>query len=111
MRINSSTARLEENATNKLEAIISVENPSNTTRRSIPRVRPGTSNPANNATTAVTVTAWPARASDTPRSIAIGVNRLAGRYSAVNNPNTPMARENTDIQAGVAGSTVERIEA
>jgi hypothetical protein len=96
----SSTIRLEEKATSKLEAIISVEKHSNTIRRSIPRVKPGTSNPENNATTAVTVTACPAKASVTPSSTAIGVSKLAGRYSAVNNPNTPIASENTAIQAG-----------
>ncbi len=106
MRINNSTTRLDENATSRLDAIISVENPNSTRRRSMPRVRPGTSNPANKATTAVTVTAWPASASDTPRSRAIGVSRLAGRYSAVSRPNTPIARENTAIQAGVVGSTL-----
>lgn len=106
MRINSNTVRLDENATSRLDAIISVENPSSTTRRSMPRVRPGTSNPANNATTAVTVTACPANACDTPRSTAIGVNRLAGKYSAVSRPNTPIARENTAIQAGLVGATL-----
>ncbi|MNE08499.1 hypothetical protein D3C80_1011500 [compost metagenome] len=104
IRINNSTAKLEETATKRLDAIINVENPSNTQRRSILRVRPGTNRPANSATTAVTVTAWPASASDTPSSVAIGVNRLAGRYSAVSKPNTPMANDNTAIHAGVAGS-------
>ncbi|KWV89677.1 hypothetical protein PFLmoz3_00661 [Pseudomonas fluorescens] len=108
MRINNSTAKLEETATRRLEATISVENPSNTQRRSIPRVRPGTNKPANSATTAVTVTAWPASASDTPRSVAISVNKLAGRYSAVSNPNTPIASEKTAIHAGAAGSASEK---
>lgn len=107
MRINNSTAKLEETATNRLEATINVEKPSNTQRRSMPRVRPGTNKPANSATTAVTVTAWPASASDTPRSVAISVNKLAGRYSAVSKPNTPIASENTANHAGVAGSRSE----
>ena len=107
IRINNSTAKLEETATKRLEATINVEKPNNTQRRSMPRVRPGTNKPANSATTAVTVTAWPANASDTPRSVAISVNKLAGRYSAVSNPNTPIANEKTAIHAGVVGSTSE----
>ncbi|KAG1384948.1 hypothetical protein G6F59_017701 [Rhizopus arrhizus] len=103
-RIVRSTQMLDENSTNMFEAIISVEKPSRTTRRSMPRVSPGTSNPANNATTAVTVTACPAKASDTLRAAAIGVSRLAGRYSAVNRPNTPIANENTAIQAAEVGA-------
>ncbi|MNV35989.1 hypothetical protein D3C71_1274500 [compost metagenome] len=103
-RITSSTAMLDDSATSRLEAIISAEKPSSTTRRSSPRVRPGTSKPANKATTAVTVTAWPAKACDTPRSTAIGVSRLAGRYSAVSKPKTPIANENTAIQAAEVGA-------
>lgn len=95
---------LDDSATSRLEAIIRVEKPSSTTRRSSPRVRPGTSSPANKATTAVTVTAWPANASDTPISPPMGVSKLAGRYSAVNKPNTPIASENTAIQAAEAGA-------
>ncbi|UNK41299.1 AraC family transcriptional regulator [Luteimonas sp. S4-F44] len=41
---------------------------------------------------------------DTPSSAAIGVSRLAGRYSAVSRPNTPIASENTAIQAGEVGT-------
>ncbi|CUI85673.1 Uncharacterised protein [Achromobacter dolens] len=104
IRIASSTARLEDIATNRLEATIRVLKASSTARRSSARVRPGTSSPANNATTAVTVTACPASASETPRSSAIGVSRLAGRYSAVSKPNTPIASENTAIQAGGASA-------
>ena len=44
------------------------------------------------ATSAVAVTACPAIPSLTPRLLAIGVNRLAGRNSATIRPNTPRAR-------------------
>ncbi|GAN67545.1 hypothetical protein AOR01nite_25470 [Acetobacter orleanensis] len=56
------------------------------------------------ATTAVTVTACPAKASETPSPVAMGVRRLAGRYSAVKSPKTPMVREKTAIHAGDVGS-------
>lgn len=104
MRISSSTPRLDDRATSRFDAIISVEKASSTWRRSKRRVRRGTSRPANSATTAVIVTACPASASDTRISAAIGVSRLAGRYSAVSKPNTPIVSENTAIQAGAAGS-------
>ncbi len=56
----SNTARLDDSATSRFDAIISTEKPSKTSRRSRLRVNPGTSNPAKSATTAVTVTACPA---------------------------------------------------
>ncbi|MCW2263115.1 hypothetical protein M2265_004538 [Sphingobacterium kitahiroshimense] len=101
--MTSSTIKLEEKATNKLEVTIKNENASSTHRLSKDRVRPGKINPEHNAATAVTVTVWPATASDTPSSEAIGVRRLAGKYSDVNNPKTPIVRENTAVQAGAVG--------
>ncbi len=95
---------LDDNATKALERIIRAVKLNSTRRLSIERVSRGTSSPANKATTAVTVTACPASASDTPRSAAIGVNRLAGRYSAVSSPKTPMASENTATHADEEGS-------
>lgn len=103
VRMTSSTIKLEEKATNKLEITIKNENASNTHRLSKDRVRPGKINPEHNAATAVTVTVWPATASDTPSSEAIGVRRLAGKYSDVNNPKTPIVRENTAVHAGAVG--------
>ncbi len=104
-RITRSIVMLEETATSKLEAIINVEKARSTTRRSSPLVKTGTNRPETSATTAVTVTACPAKASDTPSSAAIGVSRLAGRYSAVSRPNTPVVSENTASHAADTGAS------
>jgi hypothetical protein len=51
------------------------------------------------ATSAVAVTAWPAVPTETERSSAMRVRRLAGRNSAVTRPNTPRDREMIAAQA------------
>ncbi|BEV48612.1 hypothetical protein BconGalA64_11110 [Burkholderia contaminans] len=56
------------------------------------------------------VTACPATPSVTPRLSAIGVNRLAGRNSAVTSPNTPSVIAKTAPQAGSRGAAVEAAE-
>lgn len=78
-------------ATIRLETICSTEKNISTQRRSILRVAVAISRPVTNATSAVAVTACPAIPSLTPRLLAIGVNRLAGRNSATIRPNTPRA--------------------
>jgi hypothetical protein len=42
----------------------------------------------------------------------MGVSRLAGRYSAVSKPKTPIAREKTAVQAGnvVSSALAARLE-
>lgn len=86
---------LEVVATIRLEMIIKTVKPSNTNRRSTARVRLAVNNPDSIAATAVTATACPTTASETPVSAAIGVRRVAGRYSAVRSPKTPRVNDST----------------
>nr|VUD31995.1 Uncharacterised protein [Raoultella sp. NCTC 9187] len=78
-------------ATIMLEMICSTEKNISTQRRSIFLVAGVMSSPVTSATSAVAVTACPAIPSLTPRLVAIGVNRLAGRNSATIRPKTPSA--------------------
>ena len=80
-------------ATSRLEIICSTEKNISTQRRSILLVAGVISSPVTSATSAVAVTACPAIPSVTPRLAAMGVNKLAGRNSAVIKPNTPSPSE------------------
>ncbi|MNC73016.1 hypothetical protein D3C75_1241480 [compost metagenome] len=62
------------------------------------------SRPVTSATSAVAVTDCPATPSLTPRLSAIGVNRLAGKNSAMIRPNTPSPSDQTARQAGTIGA-------
>ncbi|MND81731.1 hypothetical protein D3C80_735360 [compost metagenome] len=92
-RPNSNTFRVGANATSRLEIICSTEKNISTQRRSIFFVAGVISKPVTSATSAVAVTACPAMPSVTPRLAAIGVNKLAGKNSAVIRPNTPSPSE------------------
>src|SRR5262245_9694165 len=99
------------------EAAIRLDSTSNkvrvhrTSRRSMFFVRIAMVGAAMAPTIAVAVTACPAAPSEMPRSVAIGVSRLAGRNSAVTRPNTPsesdtIASHNGSLRssAGEAGA-------
>ncbi len=62
-------------------------------------------------TTAVAVTAWPARPLLIERSFAIGVRIEAGRNSAVTRAKTPSESETTAGQAAVAVSAAASADA
>lgn len=103
-RATSSVGRLLARAERAFDSTSITVKASITHRRSMRRVSSGSEGAATAATSAVTVTAWPAAPSLTRRSLAIAVSRLAGRNSAVTRPNTPSAMEATAVQRASVGS-------